>query len=154
MRRAALASVALPARTAATEGAGRTTLDAFLSRARDVDATVRRALYKRLTDMEAGFEYIPCEWREKLLLDGLRDRDAAVVKACTKLVIERWGRQCSGDIVQVLSKVIDSVTNPTAAEEVLKAWFANTKSAAYPWARTWRQMAQTWQTLATDLHTL
>jgi hypothetical protein len=74
VRRTALANVHLPSRTAATADPGRGTLLALLGRVRDVDAGVRRALFKRLGEADVGFEYIPCEWRERLLLDGLRDR--------------------------------------------------------------------------------
>lgn len=53
---------------------------------------------------------------------------------CNKLLMERWGRQCNGDVLEALVKVVDSVANPAAAEELVKAWFQKPKAAAYPWA--------------------
>ena len=46
-----------------------------------------------------------------------------MVKACTKLLVEQWGRQCHGDVVEALVHLVDTVSNPTAAEELAKAWF-------------------------------
>ena len=81
VRRAALVAILLPSKTADNQMIVKTALDAVLSRARDVDAAVRRTLFKRLADVDAGYEYVHCEGRESLILNGLRDRYCAAALA-------------------------------------------------------------------------
>ena len=71
------------------------TLPFLLERARDVDATIRRALYSRLLPALADFRHLSLTHREKLLRWGLRDRDDSVRKATGKLFSERWIEDCA-----------------------------------------------------------
>lgn len=59
---------------AAEPAAARPVLEALVTRSRDVDPSVRRALYKRLSELHGGYEMLSYEMREAVLLDGLRDR--------------------------------------------------------------------------------
>lgn len=56
------------------------TLPYLLERARDLEATTRRALYSRLLPTLGDFRHLSLSMREKLLRWGLRDRDESVRK--------------------------------------------------------------------------
>ena len=73
-----------------------TTLPFLLERARDVDPSIRRALYSRLLPALGDFRHLSLSMREKLLRWGLRDRDENVRKATAKLFRERWIEDCAG----------------------------------------------------------
>lgn len=72
------------------------TLPFLLERARDQDATTRRAVYARLLPALGDFRHLSLSMREKLLRWGLRDRDETVRKAAGKLFRERWIEDCAG----------------------------------------------------------
>ncbi|EMC94276.1 hypothetical protein BAUCODRAFT_26438 [Baudoinia panamericana UAMH 10762] len=67
----------------------------LLERARDADASTRRALYARLLPALGDFRYLSLTHREKLLRWGLRDRDENVRKATARLFRERWIEDCA-----------------------------------------------------------
>ena len=67
----------------------------LLERARDADATTRRALYARLLPALGDFRHLSLTHREKLLRWGLRDRDESVRKATSRLFAERWIEDCA-----------------------------------------------------------
>ncbi|KAK3073366.1 chromosome condensation complex Condensin, subunit G [Teratosphaeriaceae sp. CCFEE 6253] len=67
----------------------------LLERARDADASTRRALYARLLPALGDFRHLSLTHREKLLRWGLRDRDEAVRKATARLFRERWIEDCA-----------------------------------------------------------
>ena len=67
----------------------------LLERARDADATTRKALYGRLLPALGDFRHLSLTHREKLLRWGLRDRDDNVRKATAKLFCERWIEDCA-----------------------------------------------------------
>ena len=71
------------------------TLPYLLERARDLDATIRRALYGRLLPALGDFRHLSLTHREKLLRWGLRDRDENVRKATGRLFRERWIEDCA-----------------------------------------------------------
>lgn len=72
------------------------TLPYLLERARDLEATTRRALYSRLLPTLGDFRHLSLSMREKLLRWGLRDRDESVRKATGKLFYDRWIEDCAG----------------------------------------------------------
>ncbi|EAW14896.1 condensin subunit YCG1 [Aspergillus clavatus NRRL 1] len=72
------------------------TLPYLLERARDLEATTRRALYSRLLPTLGDFRHLSLTMREKLLRWGLRDRDENVRKATGKLFYDRWVEDCAG----------------------------------------------------------
>lgn len=67
----------------------------LLERARDADATTRKALYGRLLPALGDFRHLSLTHREKLLRWGLRDRDENVRKATARLFCERWIEDCA-----------------------------------------------------------
>ncbi|SMQ53563.1 unnamed protein product [Zymoseptoria tritici ST99CH_3D7] len=67
----------------------------LLERARDADATTRRALYARLLPALGDFRHLSLTHREKLLRWGLRDRDDKVRDATAKLFRDRWIEDCA-----------------------------------------------------------
>ncbi|EME43082.1 hypothetical protein DOTSEDRAFT_173713 [Dothistroma septosporum NZE10] len=67
----------------------------LLERARDADATTRRALYGRLLPALGDFRHLSMTHREKLLRWGLRDRDENVRKATAQLFSQRWIEDCA-----------------------------------------------------------
>ncbi|CAK1366470.1 Condensin complex subunit 3 [Cercospora beticola] len=67
----------------------------LLERARDADATTRKALYSRLLPALGDFRHLSLTHREKLLRWGLRDRDENVRKATARLFCERWIEDCA-----------------------------------------------------------
>lgn len=71
------------------------TLPFLLERARDLEPSIRRALYSRLLPALADFRHLSLTHREKLLRWGLRDRDENVRKAAAKLFRERWIEDCA-----------------------------------------------------------
>ena len=72
------------------------TLPYLLERARDSDASTRKALYSRLLPSLGDFRHLSLSMREKLLRWGLRDRDENVQKATARLFRERWIDDCAG----------------------------------------------------------
>ncbi|EEH05242.1 condensin subunit [Histoplasma capsulatum G186AR] len=72
------------------------TLPYLLERARDLDASTRRALYSRLLPQLGDFRHLSLSMREKLLRWGIRDRDDNVKKAAGRLFYERWIEDCAG----------------------------------------------------------
>ena len=71
------------------------TLPYLLERARDLDGSIRRALYARLLPALGDFRHLSLTHREKLLRWGLRDRDDNVRKATGRLFSERWIEDCT-----------------------------------------------------------
>jgi condensin complex subunit 3 len=67
----------------------------LLERARDADASTRKALYGRLLPALGDFRHLSLTHREKLLRWGLRDRDENVRKATARLFCERWIEDCA-----------------------------------------------------------
>lgn len=72
------------------------TLPFLLERARDLDASTRRALYSKLLPTLGDFRHLSLSMREKLLRWGIRDRDENVSKAAGRLFYERWIEDCAG----------------------------------------------------------
>ncbi|KAI9720314.1 MAG: hypothetical protein M1828_005698 [Chrysothrix sp. TS-e1954] len=71
------------------------TLPFLLERARDLDVSLRRALYGRLLPALGDFRHLSLTHREKILRWGLRDRDETVQKATARLFSERWIEDCA-----------------------------------------------------------
>lgn len=71
------------------------TLPFLLERARDLEGSIRRALYARLLPALGDFRHLSVTHREKLLRWGLRDRDEHVRKATGRLFSERWIEDCA-----------------------------------------------------------
>lgn len=90
------------------------TLPYLLERARDLDASIRQALYSRLLPALGDFRHLSLTHREKLLRWGLRDRDDNVKKATARLFRERWIEDC---------------VRPHDSQEPLEAGHVSTPSA-------------------------
>ncbi|KXT03516.1 hypothetical protein AC578_1627 [Pseudocercospora eumusae] len=71
------------------------TLPYLLERARDADATTRKALYGKLLPALGDFRHLSLSHRDKLLRWGLRDRDENVRKSTARLFCERWIEDCA-----------------------------------------------------------
>lgn len=71
------------------------TLPYLLERARDLDGSIRKALYARLLPALGDFRHLSLTHREKLLRWGLRDRDEHVRAATARLFRERWIEDCA-----------------------------------------------------------
>lgn len=62
----------------------RTTLVYILQRAKDIDATVRKSVYSRLSDEDPTLSFLDPKQLQKLFIDGLNDRDINAQKECLK----------------------------------------------------------------------
>ncbi|KAL9031939.1 MAG: hypothetical protein Q9196_000073 [Gyalolechia fulgens] len=89
------------------------TLPFLLERARDVDPTIRRALYSRLLPALGDFRHLSLSMREKLLRWGLRDRDENVRKATGRLFRERWIEDCAGSSRPVDGSAAEQAAAPS-----------------------------------------
>ncbi|KAL5398329.1 hypothetical protein PMIN06_001836 [Paraphaeosphaeria minitans] len=67
----------------------------IFERARDVDPTVRRILYRTVLPSLGDFRYMRLVEREKLLRWGLRDRDDIVRNAAARVFCEKWLEDCA-----------------------------------------------------------
>ncbi|KAI5309152.1 hypothetical protein KEM55_003937, partial [Ascosphaera atra] len=117
------------------------TLPFLLERARDMDATTRRALYARLLPQLGDFRHLSLSVREKLLRWGLRDRDETVRKATGRLFYEHWIEDCAASqekegeeegnkasipaLVELLERidVVNSGTEEGVAHEAMRAFW-------------------------------
>ncbi|KAJ1743304.1 chromosome condensation complex Condensin, subunit G [Coemansia sp. RSA 989] len=100
------------------------TLPYVLERARDVDATNRKCLFLKVMP-PIDYRLLSIEDRERLLAAGVNDRDAAVKRACVRMIGESWLTFANQNLLELTSS-LDVVDSP-AANKVLQALFA-----AYP----------------------
>ncbi|KAI9140470.1 nuclear condensing complex subunit [Paraphysoderma sedebokerense] len=97
----------------------RYTLKFIVERARDADANIRRAVYKKSMQEVGDFRYLPKEDRNNLLKWGLAERDATVRKACAEMLTENWLKICNNNLIDFLINL--NVFDGTIAEDALKA---------------------------------
>lgn len=100
----------------------------LLLRSRDIDTNVRKSFYSKvLSTDELPLSSLSLEERESLLTLGLNDRESVVVKACGKIVSEKWIRESGNNLVAFLAQ-FDVVSRPEVAEVAIKAFLqANPK---------------------------
>lgn len=72
----------------------------LLERARDKDASVRRALFIKLMPKMGDFRHLSLTLREKILRWGLRDKDEKVRKATVKMFSTLWIEQVAKSLYQ------------------------------------------------------
>ncbi|EGF76593.1 hypothetical protein BATDEDRAFT_92549 [Batrachochytrium dendrobatidis JAM81] len=71
-------------------------LDALLSRACDIDASIRKLLYVQLSVSQIHYSMLDIGKRTELLQRGLQDRDLGTRTACMRLLCDSWIIQMGG----------------------------------------------------------
>ncbi|KAI9029284.1 nuclear condensing complex subunit [Hyaloraphidium curvatum] len=104
----------------------------LMERARDIDVNVRKSFYSKvLFGDEITMDHLSLDERERVLVQGLMDREAAVQKACGKLLSERWIKQSGNNLVSFLAQ-FDVVSNPSVAEHAIKAFLRSSPNFTPP----------------------
>lgn len=83
-----------------------TTKPFIVERIRDVDANIRKFVYKMMPEI-GSFRDFSSEDRERILFWGLKDRDISVRRACEQMVAVNWIRECNDNIVEVCFPAYD-----------------------------------------------
>lgn len=97
------------------------TIDAIVSRTRDVDDAVRRIIYHQCLPQIPLPRYFSIAQREQILHNGLGDRDETV-KASTARLIGQWVDFFGGNLLEYLD-TFELVSGTEVAEDALKALF-------------------------------
>lgn len=97
------------------------TIDAIVSRTRDVDDAVRRVIYHHCLPQISLPRYFSIAQREQILRNGLGDRDETV-KASTAKLIGQWVDLFGGNLLEYLD-TFELVSGTEVAEDALKALF-------------------------------
>lgn len=97
------------------------TIDFVLTRARDVDPTIRKLFFTRKM-REIDIYGLSLEQRDFILKSGLTDRDEMVKKQCVEMIFSVWLPKTSSNLVQFLTS-LDVVMNRAVAESALEAFF-------------------------------
>ena len=97
------------------------TIDAIVSRTRDVDDAVRRVIYHHCLPQIPLPRYFSIAQREQILRNGLGDRDETV-KASTAKLIGQWVDLFGGNLLEYLD-TFELVSGTEVAEDALKALF-------------------------------
>ncbi|KAJ3277889.1 hypothetical protein HK104_002873 [Borealophlyctis nickersoniae] len=107
------------------------TLPDILTRARDVDPNVRKAVFLKIsTDVEDVGD-LTVEERDDLLHYGLSDRDAGVKKASLRMLCEHWIKQSDDDLVDFLKKI--DVMSGAAAEDAVQSFLMANPAVNIPY---------------------
>lgn len=99
------------------------TLKSILSRGRDVDASIRKLLFKKKLMDEIPLDMLTVDQRDEILKDGLMDRDPSVRQSCLDLVFGNWIHQTDNNLVLFLTG-LNVVENTKVAEEALHGFFS------------------------------
>ncbi|KAI8929828.1 nuclear condensing complex subunit [Entophlyctis helioformis] len=94
---------------------------ALAARSRDIDTSVRKLLYTRLSLDSDDLRLLSIPLRNQMLMHGLCDRDAGVREACSKMLSGAWLKQ-AGDMGKFVSS-LDIKNAPTVASTILSALF-------------------------------
>ena len=97
------------------------TIDAIVSRTRDVDDAVRRIIYHHCLPQIPLPRYFSIAQREQILRNGLGDRDE-MVRASTARLIGQWVDFFGGHLLEYLD-TFELVSGTKVAEDALKALF-------------------------------
>ncbi len=97
------------------------TLPFLLERARDTDATNRRAVYSKIMQDIQGFRPLSIGKREKLLRWGLKDRDANVRAAAAKMFALSWIEHANHNLLELLERL--DVVNSRIASEAMQQFY-------------------------------
>lgn len=99
----------------------------LLERASDVHPTNRRSVYARTIKEIGDFRLLSIGMREKLLHWGLKDRDASVRKASTKMFLGLWLHNANDDLLELLERL--DVLNSKIAGTAMDVFFTNRRDA-------------------------
>lgn len=99
----------------------------LLERASDVHPTNRRSVYARTIKEIGDFRLLSIGMREKLLHWGLKDRDASVRKAATKMFLGLWLHNANDDLLELLERL--DVLNSKIAGTAMDVFFSNRRDA-------------------------
>ena len=99
-------------------------LPAILGRLRDVDAGIRKLVYRQKTSVIA-FDELSAGDKEWILRHGLNERDEAVRKACLELVFSHWIKATGNNLVELLLTAFDitAENNEALAVDLLKGYY-------------------------------
>ncbi|KAG5363452.1 Condensin complex subunit 3 [Yarrowia sp. B02] len=97
------------------------TLPYLLERARDTNSITRRSVYGRTMKAIGDFRMMRIGMREKLLQWGLKDRDASVEQAATKMLVTQWLETVDGSVLELLQRL--DVLNSSVAETAVELIF-------------------------------
>lgn len=97
------------------------TIDALVSRTRDVDDAVRRVIYHHCLPQIPLPRHFSIAQREQILRNGLGDRDETVKASAAKL-IGQWVDLFDGNLLEYLD-TFELVSGTEVAEDALKALF-------------------------------
>ncbi|KAH6585721.1 hypothetical protein BASA50_001056 [Batrachochytrium salamandrivorans] len=87
-------------------------MGSLLSRSHDVDASIRKLLYVRLSVSEIHYSVLGCKERIEFLQNGLLDRDLGTRTACMKLLCDTWLVQMGG-----MDKFVESLDVQNSVKE-------------------------------------
>jgi condensin complex subunit 3 len=82
-----------------------TTFEYFIERARDIDISTRRAVFRRLLTTFDDFRLMSLVLRENLLSWGFNDADKSVRLAAKKVFSYRWLKDAEGDVLELLERL-------------------------------------------------
>lgn len=99
----------------------------LLERALDTNSINRRYVYSRVMKSIGDFRLLSIGKREMLLQCGLKDREASVRQAASRMFLEQWLENANNDILEVLERI--DVINSTVAETAMDVFFSNRKDA-------------------------
>ncbi|CAB5130028.1 unnamed protein product [Rhizophagus irregularis] len=94
------------------------TIPHIFDRTRDADASIRRDVYVRSSEEIGDFRVLSIETREKLLRNGLTDRDPQVNKACSNFLAYNWVQHANNNLLELLKR-IDVVGSNVAQDALL-----------------------------------
>ncbi|CAO3691481.1 unnamed protein product [Umbelopsis ramanniana] len=93
----------------------------IIERARDIDPINRRFVFIKPMSEIQDFRMLSISQRHQLLDAGLKDRDALVLKAVSKMISNHWIKHADHNLLEFLER-LDVVDNPSA-HGALEAFF-------------------------------
>ncbi|KAI9283993.1 nuclear condensing complex subunit [Umbelopsis sp. AD052] len=93
----------------------------IIERARDIDPINRRFVFIKPMSEIPDFRMLSISQRHQLLDAGLKDRDALVLKAVSKMISNHWIKHADHNLLEFLER-LDVVDNPSA-HGALEAFF-------------------------------
>ena len=84
----------------------KSTIPFIIERIRDVDARIRKYVYRKSLTAIGDFRVFSIADREQILAWGLNDREPTVKKACIDMLISNWISQCGQNIVEVWVRAV------------------------------------------------
>lgn len=81
------------------------TIPLILERSRDVNLINRRLVYSRISKELGDFRDLDIELRERLLQNGLHDRDQSVQSAAVKMLAHNWFETVHEDLLELIDSM-------------------------------------------------